>query len=118
MENKQGLSSPSPASTLETPQEREETHNWKALGRPEAGGTPGGGDGGSGEEGTASRAEESWVVLFLSLPHSYETETRLRQQPRIGEGLIGVAPSRQVRSCGSWHLQINFSPTPLPHLPL
>lgn len=81
MENKQGLSSPSPASTLETPQEREETHNWKALGRPEAGGTPGGGDGGSGEEGTASRAEESWVVLFLSCP------IHMRQRPGSGSSL-------------------------------
>ena len=51
MENKQGLSSPPPASTLESPQEREETHNWKALGRPEAGGNPGGGDGDSGGRG-------------------------------------------------------------------
>ena len=29
MENKKGLSSSPPASTLESPQEREETHNWK-----------------------------------------------------------------------------------------
>lgn len=70
MENKQGLSSPPPASTLETPQEREETHNWKALGRPEAGGNPGGGDGGAGGRGQPpGQRRVGWFCFCLCPTH-------------------------------------------------
>lgn len=77
MENKQGLSSPPPASTLGDPSGEGGDTTGKPWGDPRLVGTLWGGDGGSGR-GMASRAEESWVVLF-ALPHSYETETRPRQ---------------------------------------
>ena len=81
MENKQGLSSPSPASTLETPQEREETHNWKALGRPEAGGPPGVVMGVLGRRGRPlGQRRAGWFCFCLCPIH-------MRQRPGSGSSL-------------------------------